>query len=419
MTLDELHRLLLPENLQMLDEHASDDPAAFALRFQGCADIPARAIAEQLACRRKALNKLPGLSSEKLLYANLALEQASGEPAAAYKASLVHGGRLFDMTGGLGIDAMFFARVFGSVVYCERDPVLAEIAAHNFSQLGLSGVDVRCGDSLAMLDSFPDGFFDWIFADPARREGGRRSVGLSAASPDVVAAHDLLLRKAAKVMVKASPALELSGIERQLPSISEIHVVSAGGECREILLLLERNPVRQGPIPRKAVLLDANGGEGREIAGTGGEPRGRAVPVQAYFYEPGPAIIKAALTARLSEAYGFAYVNNTVDYLTSNSLVEHFPGRTFRVVATERYKPRTFNSFLQRHGIRGAAIQRRDFPLSPEELRRKYRIPESQSDYLFFTRDQEGELISVYALKVSPAGAAAPSGQDRNAAPEC
>jgi len=418
MTLDELHRLLLPENLSLLEEHASEDPEAFALRFQGCALIPARAIAEQLACRRKAMKKLPKLSLEKLFYTQLSLEQASGEPAAAYKASLASGNRLIDLTGGLGIDTMFFSKTFRSVVYCERDPVLAELAAHNFPQLGISGVDIRCGDSLAILDSYPDGFFDWIFVDPARREGGRRSVGLSAASPDVAAAHDLLFRKAKNVMVKASPALELSGIEGQLPSISAIHVVSVGGECREILLLLERTPARQGPIPRKAVLLDANDGKVREISGTGGESRSPAVPVQACFYEPGPAIIKAALTARLSEAYGLAYVNNTVDYLTSDSFVKGFPGRTFRVVATERYKPGTFNSFLQRHGIRGAAIQRRDFPLSPEEIRKKFRLRESQSDYLFFTRDPEGGLICVYAIKPSPAGDAAPSVPDRIAVPE-
>ncbi|NTV07155.1 MAG: hypothetical protein HGA81_00910 [Chlorobium limicola] len=419
MTPDELHSLLLPENLNLLEEHGSDDPSSFALRFQGRADIPARAIAEQLDCRRRALKKLPVLSQKGLLYTAPALEQSSGEAAATYKASLMGGERLIDLTGGLGIDAVFFSRVFRNVVYCERDPLLAELAAYNFRRLGVSNVEICQGDSLAMLHSFSDDHFDWMYVDPSRREGGRRSVGLSAASPDVAASHDLLLRKAAKVMVKASPALELSGIERQLPSISAIHVVSVGGECRETLLLLERTPARQGPIARKAVLLDTTAGEWREIAGTGWESRSPAVPVQAFFYEPGPAIIKSALTARLSEVYGFDYVSNTVDYLTSNRFVEGFPGRTFRVVASDRYKPKTFRSFLQRHGIRGAAIQRRDFPLSPEEIRRKFRLRESHCDYLFFTKDSAGESICVYAVKPSPAGGEAPSVQGRNAAPEC
>jgi len=108
MTLDELRQLLLPENLALLEEPGSDDPADFAMRFQGRKDIPARAIAEQIACRRKAVKKLPMLSLHGLLYTSLALEQASGEAAAAYKASIMNGERAIDLTGGLGVDTIFF-----------------------------------------------------------------------------------------------------------------------------------------------------------------------------------------------------------------------------------------------------------------------------------------------------------------------
>ena len=401
MILSELHRLLLPENLDLLEKHGSDDPAAFALRFQGCSDIPARAIAEQLACRRKAVKKLPVLSRFPLLYTTLSLEQASGEASAAYKASLVHGERLIDLTGGLGIDTMFFARVFREVVYCERDPLLAELAAHNFRQLGISGVDTSCGDSLAILDSFPDGFFDCIFVDPARREGGRRSVGLSAASPDVPAVHDFLLRKASRVMIKASPAVELSRLREELPALSEIRVVSVGGECREVLLLLDRNRPKDHAVERVAVLLEQDGSILREIKGTGGEQRGPAVPVQACFYEPDAAIIKAGLTKKLALDLGLAFVNGSVDFLAAEGFIADFPGRAFRVVAVERYKPKSFRDFLRRHGITAAAVQRRDFPLQPEEIRSKFRLRESDRCYLFFTRDRDGEPICVYAVKAA------------------
>ncbi|MEI6652416.1 MAG: hypothetical protein WCL42_07560 [Chlorobiaceae bacterium] len=37
------------------------------------------------------------------------------------------------------------------------------------------------------------------------------------------------------------------------------------------------------------------------------------------------------------------------------------------------WKPKSFRAFLERHAIAGASIQRRDFPLSAEELRKKYR----------------------------------------------
>ncbi|MBM3161836.1 MAG: hypothetical protein FJZ79_00540 [Chlorobi bacterium] len=418
MTLDELRQLLLPEHLALIEEHRSDNPAAFALRFQGCADIPSRAIAEQLACRRKALKKLPTSSHKPLLYTSLALEQASGEASAAYKASLTGGDRMIDLTGGLGVDTVFFARVFREVVYCECDPVLAELAAYNFRMLGITNVEIRQGESLAMLYSCPDDSFDWIFVDPARREGGRRSVGLGAASPDVVAVHDLLLARAPNVMIKASPALELSRLREELPALSEIRVVSVGAECREVLLLLDRSNVAGQAVRRTAVVLSQDGAVVQETEGTGEEERGVALQVQRFFYEPDAAIIKAGLAKKLALDLGLAFVNARVDYLTAEEFIADFPGRVFQVVACQSYSPKTFPGFLRRQGITGAAVQRRDFPISPDEIRKKFRLRESDSCYLFFTRNRDGEPICVHGLKAAAAGKVH-AGQDRSAIPEC
>ncbi|MBN1278523.1 MAG: hypothetical protein K9I59_01535 [Chlorobium sp.] len=418
MTFDELRQLLLPENLGLLNAHGSDDPADFAMRFQSRHDLPSRVIAEQLACRRKALKKLPGLSLKGLLYASLALEQSSGEAAAIYKASLTGGERLIDLTGGLGIDTVFFSKAFRNVVYCERDPMLAELATYNFRRLGIVNVQICQGDSLTTLHSFPDGHFDWIFVDPARREGGRRSIGLGAASPDVTAAHDLFLRKASKIMIKASPALELSGLKEYLPSLSEIRVVSVGGECREELLLLDRSMTIGATVKRKALLLAEDGSVVHETSGAGDESRTVAQRVLKYFYEPDAAIIKAGLTKKLALDLGLSFMNGSVDYLTAEGFIPDFPGRIFRVVAVERYTPKTFRFFLCHYGITGAAIQRRDFPLRPDEIRKKYRLLESDSRYLFFTRNTESELVCVYGLK-AVAGGEAPFVQDRIAGPEC
>ena len=418
MTFGELRLLLEPEVLTLLDMYRSDDPSGFAMRFQGRKDIPVRAIAEQIACSRKALKKLPAFSLKPMLYTSLALEQASGETTARYKASLAGGERLIDLSGGLGIDVLFFSKVFDEVVYCERDPVLEAIATYNFRLLGIKNVRIIEGDSLAALHLFPEGHFDWIYADPARREGGRRSIGLHAASPDVVAAHDLLLSRARKVMLKASPAIELSVLHRQLPSLSQIHVVSVGGECREVLLLLDRELPSGTPESRKAVQLSPDGRAVRDVIGTGYEPREVAMLVGEYFYEPDAAIIKAGLAERLAADLGLGFVNGSVDYLTSGRFIADFPGRTFLVAAVERYSPKTFPKFLTCAGISGAAVQRRDFPLSPEDIRRKFRLRESDSNFLFFTRDPEGELICVYGIKPAGAGAA-PSLPDRNAVPGC
>ncbi|NTW70608.1 MAG: hypothetical protein HGB23_12345, partial [Chlorobiaceae bacterium] len=299
MTIAELQNLLHPEIQSLLAQHHSDDPAAFAMQFHGRRDLPVRAMAEQLACRQKAVKKLPTLSQHNLLYTPLALEQASGERTAAYKASFMSGERAIDLSGGLGVDAMFLARVFQEVVYCERDPLLCAVVEHNLKVTGIANVEVKNGDSISLLAGYPDDFFDWIFVDPARREEGRRSIALEAASPDVVASHDLLLRHAQQVCIKASPALEISGLKKLFPALHTIVVVSVDRECKEILLLLERSSSADGPVQVKAVCLNAEWEEITEVVGGGETERVVAASVKEYLYEPDPAIIKARLSAVL------------------------------------------------------------------------------------------------------------------------
>ena len=419
MIREELNYLLKPDIQALLELHRSDDPAAFAMQFHGRKELPVRAMAEQLACRQKAVKKLPTLSKYNLLYTPLALEQSSGERTAAYKTSIMSGTRAIDLSGGLGVDAMFLNRVFQEVVYCERDPLLCAVVEHNLKMIGIANVAVQNGDSISLLAAYLDNFFDWIYVDPARREEGRRFIALEAASPDVVASHDLLLRHAQRVCIKASPALEISGLKKLLPALHTIVVVSVDRECKEILLLLERAYPSDGPVKVKAVCLNSDSDKITEVIGGGEAPRVVGTAVREYLYEPDPAIIKARLSAELARDSSLEFVNKSVDYLTAERKIEAFPGRTFRVVECMPYKPKSFKAFLERHAIAGASIQRRDFPLSAEELRKKYRLLESESAFLFFTRDATGHPLCIYAIRCFPGDEAAPFGQGQSAAPDC
>ena len=195
-------------------------------------------------------------------------------------------------------------------------------------------------------------------------------------------------------------------------------MVSVDRECKEILLLLDRG-ARERSVTVKAVCLSSDSAVVIEIAGDGLVDRPLAGSVKGYFYEPDPAIIKARLSSVLARGAGLEFVNSSVDYLTSEGKREGFPGRSFRVIEVVPYKPKSFRGFLERHAIAGASIQRRDFPLSPEELRKKYRLLESERAFLFFTRDGEGHPICIYALRCFPGDEAALAGQCRSAGPEC
>ena len=390
MTEEELQKLFDPDIRRLIDVHVEEDPSAFALKYHGTVNMPVRAVAEQIACRRKAAKKLPKLVCYDLLYTTLSLEQASGEKTARYKSTLdgMAGKRMLDMTGGLGIDSIFFADRFEEVVYVERDEVLATMAVHNFRELGIGNIRVISGDSVELLEASADDSFDLIYLDPARREKGRRSVALDAAQPNVVMLHDLLLQKAGKVCVKASPALEISSLHETLPSLSRVIVISVDRECKEIVLICERDKKQDiSGVAVAAVCLQQ--GVETVVAGQEGaaERNGVTFDIGEYFYEPDPAIIKARLTDVLAQKHQMLYINPRVDYLTSDREIVSFPGRMFRVKEFLAYSPKTFRRFLKNARIAAASIQRRDFPLSPEEIRRKFRLGESDQLFLFFTRN--------------------------------
>ena len=98
-----------------------------------------------------------------------------------------------------------------------------------------------------------------VLIDPARRDAnGRKTVAINDCTPDVCALNQQLLAVADVVMIKLSPMLDIASAERQLEGVKEIHVVSVGGECKEILIVLQGLavgvPIRQAQgVPNDSV----------------------------------------------------------------------------------------------------------------------------------------------------------------------
>ena len=190
-----LKRLTQPEIQKFIDENKHLSAAKVVLKFSSNKELPVREIAEQIECINKAEKKLPELSKQNLLYKKISLEQASSELTAGYKSQKLRGKRIIDLTGGLGIDSIYFSKTFEEVIYCELNEELAEIAKYNFKTLGIKNIVVKKGDGIKILKEFDDNYFDWIFIDPSRRDKDKRSVDIKYYSPDVVENMKLFLQK--------------------------------------------------------------------------------------------------------------------------------------------------------------------------------------------------------------------------------
>lgn len=234
---------------RLIQQNRNTPVDRLALQLAGRADMDVPFVLQQVEGWQRLRSKVPSWAAvDGLHYPHrLALEQCSGEPAARHKAQLVE--RLIpsaddrrsmaDLTGGLGVDFSFVAPLFAKATYVERQESLVETARHNFPLLGLRHAVTVCADGVDFLRAMEP--VDLLFLDPARRDSaGRKTVLIEDCEPDVCALQQLLLEKAAWVVLKLSTMLDIASALRSLRQVSEVHVVSVGGECKDLLLVLRR-----------------------------------------------------------------------------------------------------------------------------------------------------------------------------------
>jgi len=362
--------------------------------------VLSRELAGQLSGRKKARTKLPFWYNQPGIYYPplLNLEQASSERTGRYKATLIEGDTLLDLTGGSGIDTFLMRGAFREVHYVERNPDLAQIAAHNFKILGGQNIRVHQGDALALLqrglmEGKPSGqpSFDWIYLDPSRRKENRRKVFLlEDCEPPLPEVLPELFRVSENIMVKTSPMLDITEGIRQLKHVREVHIVAVGNEVRELIWLLEKGYTKDAV--RIAVDLKTDFPPFRFYAP--GEVVAEAPfsnPLE-YLYEPNAAILKAGGFKSIAAHYHLHKIHLNTHLYTSDSCIA-FPGRRFKILQDLEYKPGKL-PYTQ------ANVSTRNFPESVATLRKRNRIKDGGETYLFFVRSFDESLRVLECQRV-------------------
>ncbi len=370
---------------QFISDHRSDDTARLLLQRHRYTGIDVLFAVQQIEGRRKASAKLPELSTNDdfVFPPHLNLEQASSEATARFKAVRYAAGKsVIDITGGLGIDTIYMARVAKNVTYIEQNAELLRIAEENFKMLGLSNIRCLCGNSAEMLAG--GGMrADLVYADPARRDQqGRRVVSLADCTPDIIQLLHTLLDIAPQVLIKTSPMLDISLAKRQMGSVAEIAVVALRNECKELLFLCSRDSATD--TPPMCVDIDA---DGREILFRPTAEELRAVPpvanrVDQYLYDPSVAVVKAQITNVLANHFGLSLLQSGSRLGTSSRLINDYMGRVFQVVDVLSVSPKAVRAALPSGK---ANVVSRNFPLSADELRKKLKITDGSDYFLIAT----------------------------------
>ena len=366
--------------LDFIQQHRTDDVRRLALQGGRHPEVDIHYALEQIAGWQKARTKLPSWAArDGIIYPpHLSMEQCSSEATAKYKARMAGKGLCFvDLTAGFGVDAAFIAEGFQQVVTIEQQEKLCAITSENYRLLGLSQVEVRCGDGVDYLHAMEHA--DLIYIDPARRdEHGGRTYDIADCTPNVLELREELLAKADRVMIKLSPMLDWRKAVEDLKAVSEVHIVSVDNECKELLLVLSES---SKPLQVFCVNDDD------VFAFLPALTQNASLSLQPlnlrFLYVPNASIMKAGCFEELAERFQIAPLDRNSHLFVSDSEVSGFPGRCFKIEKITSLNKRELKEALA--GIYQANIAVRNFPLSVAELRKRLKLQDGGDTYIFAT----------------------------------
>lgn len=308
--------------------------------------------------------------------------------------------RMTDLTGGFGVDFSFTSCAFAAATYVERNEQLCHIVEHNLPLLGLNNATVVCADAVEYLSTVEPQTM--LFLDPARRdEHGAKTVMLADCTPDVVQLLPQLLKKSRFTMLKLSPMLDWhKAVDDLHGTVREVHIVSVGGECKELLLVLSK--VVESELKVYCADLSTASGSSSLFVYTPGS----SAPVansklktqnSKFVHEPNASIMKAGCFDELAAAYGVLPVSRNSHLFLSDEPVEDFPGRSFVVERVTTMNKGELRKALV--GIEKANIATRNFPLTVAELRKRLKLKDGGDVYIFATTTAEGEHVLLISRK--------------------
>lgn len=359
--------------------------------------IDSKLVIEQIEAKKRCKKKLPTWFNTKNIYFpnKLNIEQTSSETSARYKANLISGNHIIDLTGGFGIDSYYFSKQIKNVIHCEINSELSRVVKHNFEALHISNITCLNENGIEALKRINQPF-DWIYIDPSRRDTLKQKVFLLAdCEPNIKTSQSLFLKYAKNVMIKTSPLLDLSATLLDLKYIKEIHIVAINNEVKELLWVLERD--FKGDVIVKTVNLKKTNSQYFNF-NFKDEPEAQSTYSKplTYLYEPNSAVLKSGSFNSISKILNISKIHKHSHLYTSETLLD-FPGRRFKIEKVLSFNKKAFS----KEKITKANITIRNFPISVNDIRKKLKVKDGGNIYLFFTTDINNSKIIITCSKVN------------------
>ncbi|WP_111307613.1 class I SAM-dependent methyltransferase [Confluentibacter sediminis] len=392
-----MNKLILNTDIQIfINSHLHANISEILLKGTTFESVSTKDIVEQIEAKIKCEKKLPTwFQTQNIYYPNkLNIEQTSSEITAKYKAGLISGKTIIDLTGGFGIDSYYFSKRFDTVIHCDIDENLSDMVSHNYKQLQVTNIKTIYGDGLKYLENRKE-IVDWMYVDPSRRHDSKGKVFfLNDCLPNVPEHLELLFKHSKNIMIKTSPLLDLSVGISELKHVKTIHIVAVNNEVKELLWILDRD--FNGDIHIETANLKKKDAEYFKFLLDDEKVTESAYSKPlTYLYEPNAAILKSGGFHSLSKKLNAFKLHKHSHLYTSTSPLD-FPGRCFKIEHIIPYNKKD----LKQLRISKANITTRNFPETVQQIRKKLAIKDGGDSYLFFTTDADNTKIVIICIKL-------------------
>jgi len=386
--------ILKTDNQFFIKNNIDTDISSLLLKKHTFDNIILKELTEQIEAKKRCKNKLKTWYNTPLIYYpnKLNIEQTSSEMTAEYKAHLVSGDSLIDLTGGYGVDCFYFSKKVKTVIHCEINQSLSEIVTHNYKQLKCSNIKTISGNGIDYLKDTSENF-DWIYIDPSRRSDSKGKVFLlSDCLPNVAEKIDEIFNKTNNVLIKTSPLLDITNGINELNFVKEIHIVAVKNEVKELLFLLEKNHTEKISI----ITTDLYNKKHHDFSfvKNTSEIATYGLP-QKYLYEPNSAILKSGGFNEIAIQHNLLKLHQH-SHLYSNDVLIDFPGRSFEITEVLAYNKKNLKKRFKKQQVN---VTTRNFPKSVEEIRKELQLKDGGNKYLFFTTNMKNKKIAILCSK--------------------
>lgn len=375
-------KLINKEIQNYINANLNTDLYTLLLKKSPFSEVSMHEIVQQIKGKLVAERKFPFLLKEGILFPpQLNLEQSSSEKTALYKSGFLKGNKFIDLTSGFGIDAFYLSQNFDNITLVEQNTELLKIVENNWGILGRKAkfINLKLEDFLNENQEH----FDVIYLDPARRDEQKNKVFLlEDLSPDILEIQEKLRSISNQVVIKLSPLIDLKYLVSVLPGISRIDIIALKNDVKEVVVFLSNENTDK--IICNCVNLESKESVFSFTFGEEETAQSEYSESERYIYIPNHSILKAGVFNLISQKFGLKKLHPNSHLYTSRERIEDFPGRILEMETVDSKSIKKKGQFN---------IITKNYPLKPEEIKKKYGLKDGGDQYLIFTQSKKGKII--------------------------